>query len=80
MYVLKVFLVYSHLLVTSTGPNIICQKEPSLQKNIGIISKKEAAGHEWLQMSEPSRHWEYWGRAACWNVSSPTARNNFFLI
>lgn len=32
MYVLKVFLVYSHLLVTSTGPNIICQKEPSLQK------------------------------------------------
>lgn len=46
MYVLKVFLVYSHLLVTSTGPNIICQKEPSLQKNIGIISKKEAAGHE----------------------------------
>lgn len=28
----------------------------------------------------PQRHWEYWGRAACWSLSSPTARNIFFLI
>ena len=59
-------------------PNIICPKEPLFQKNIDIISKKEAAGHEWLQMWEHSEDIESIGAAAHWDLSSPAARNFFF--
>lgn len=55
MYVLKVFLVYSHLLVTSTGPNIICQKEPSLQKKIlaSLARRKQQVTNDYKCQNPP---------------------------
>ena len=61
-------------------PNIICPKEPLFQKNLDIISKKEAAGHEWLQMWEHSEDIESIGASCSLGSVIACCQEFFFLI